>query len=212
MRCFGMTILCLAWFCITSSAKADVTIEVVEPKEGKFLVTYDLKAKYPEDAYHKTLRDFKSSDRAPAVVAITEKNTGREIKHDIVPSMYDNKVIPGKYDITALYNLTPIPRGWIYSLEFKVFLYNKEDSFVDEEGRWVFQYRTIQKNAFFIFPENHAVVYSNLPVQVYEKKGRTVLHAKTEMLKEIEIDSDPFNQFYDKKTLVFKTKEFINSP
>lgn len=211
MRC-GMTIFCLAWFCITSSAKADVTIEVIEPKEGKFLVTYDLKAKYPADAYHKTLRDFKSYDRTPAVVSITEKNTGQEIKHDIVPSLNDDRIIPGKYDITALYNMTPIPRGWTYYLEFKVFLYNKEDSFVDEEGRWVFQYRTIQKNAFFIIPENHAVVYSNLPVQVYENKGRTVLHAKTEMLKEIEKEPGTFDQFSYKKTLIFKTKEFVNSP
>jgi len=111
-----------------------------------------------------------------------------------------------------LYNTTPLPRGWRYNLEFKVFLYNKEDSFADEKGRWVFQYKTSQKNAFFILPDNHTVVYSNFPVLVNEKKGRIVLHVKLETPKESEKSLDTFNQFSYKNTLIFKTKEFVNSP
>lgn len=210
MRFFLKTIICLAWFCVASSAKADVIIEVIEPKEGKFLVTYDLQAKYPDDAYSKTLSGFKSHDKAPEVVSIVDKNTDEKFGHDIMPSMNANRFVKGEYDIMAKYK--PIPRGRHYYLEFKVFLYNKGDSFVDEEGRWVFQYKTSQKNAFFILPKNHAVVYSNLPVLVYEKKGRTVLHVKMKMLKELEKTEDTYRQFSETNTLIFKTKEFVNSP
>ena len=212
MRCVLKTIICLAWLCAASSVKADVTIEVIEPEKGKFLVTYDLQAKYPDDRYHKTLKDFKSYDRAPAVISIREKNTGQEFKHDVMPSMKDDRIVKGMYDIAALYNTIPLPRGWNYNLEFKVFLYNKEDSFADEKGRWVFQYKTSQKNAFFVLPENHTVVYSNFPVLINEKKGRTVLHVKFETPNELKKAPDAFNQFSYKNTLIFKTKEFVNSP
>ena len=210
MRSFLITTICLAWFCIASPVKADVTIEVIDPQEGTFLVTYDLQAKYPGDAYNKTLHGFKSYDKAPGVVSIIDKNTDQKFEHDIMPSINANTLVKGEYDIMAKYN--PIPRGRHYYLEFKVLLYNKEDSFVDEEGRWVFRYKTLQHNAFFILPKNHAVVYSNLPVLVYEKKGRNILQVKIKMFKELEKAPDTFSPFSEKTTLIFKTREFTNSP
>ena len=181
---------------VASTAQANVTIEVLDPAEGKFLVTYEVTA----TKAHSTELSFPrgglpSRDKHLEVVSVTEKNTDQEFEHDILPYKGETgAVVEGRYVIKAKFT-DPIPEGGKHVLEYKMILYNKARCFVDRDGRWMFKYDT-SCDAFFVLPEGQAIVYANHPVLVYQKAGRTVLQQK----------ADPRKRGQDTvRKLIFKT-------
>mgnify|MGYP006300983337 FL=1 len=180
-------------------AEAKVTIEVLNPNEGKYQVTYELKVtKAHSTEYNFPRNGFLSRDRKIKVVSVKEKNTDQELKYEVVPAKDKNgETVDGRYVVKTKF-VNPIPEGGNYILVYKVILYNKDDCYIDSDGRWLFQYST-GHDAFFILPEGHAVVYANYPVLVYEKASRTVLQQKP-------MTDD--NDDYSYRKLIFKTREF----
>ena len=184
---------------VASVAEAKVTIEVLDPAEGKYLVTYELTATQAHSTeYSFPSNGMPSKDKPLEVVAVTEKNTDQQFEHQVLPYKDKNGTVEdGRYVVKAKF-INPIPEGGNYILEYKVILYNKADCYIDTDGRWLFEYVT-GHDAFFILPAGQAVVYANYPVLVYEKAGRTVLQQKAQPGKEGEAAI---------RKLIFKTHAF----
>ena len=188
----------LGFVLLAGRAEAKVIIEVLDPAEWKYLVTYELKASKAHSTEHlfPSGLGLKSKSKILEVVSITEKNTDQEFEYEIIPGKdKDGAPVEGRYKVKAIF-INPIPQGGHYILEYRVILYNEEDCFIDKDGRWLFQYETTH-DAFFVLPKGHAVVYSNFPVLIYEKRGRTVLQNK------VQIDSKSKKKL--KRKLIFKT-------
>ena len=77
----------------------------------------------------------------------------------------------------------PVPKGGNYKLDVTI---EAETEWIskDSKGKHVFTYKTGHV-AFFVLPKGHAVVYSNYPVLVYERRGNTVLQVKESGTKEL---------------------------
>ncbi len=188
----------LGFALLAGRAEAKVTIEVLDPAEWKYLVTYELKATeaHSTEYLFPSVPGFKSKSKVLEVLSITEKNTDQEFEYEIIPSKdKDGAPIEGFFQVKAIF-INPIPQGGHYILEYKVILYNEEDCFIDKDGRWRFQYETAH-DAFFVLPKGHAVVYSNFPVLIYEKRGRTVLQNK--------VQTDSKSKKKVRRKLIFKT-------
>lgn len=176
MRALAFNIICLALFLTTSVARANVTIEVLEPKEGKFLVTYEIYSDTPRST-GQTISGLVSTERPPEILSVMEQGAKKKLAYEILPMREKGGVFEGKYRVRAKY-ATPIPQGQHYILEYRIILYNMENCYVDPEGRWVFQYETTHSEILFILPKGHAIVNSNFPALIYEKGDRVVVQAK----------------------------------
>lgn len=195
---FATFVLGVLFAIIANTAHAKVTIEVLNPEEGKYLVTYLLTAsKAHSTEYTFPSNGLISQDKKVEVVSITEKNTDQEFEYEVLPAEKDGAVVEGRYKVKAKF-INPVPEGGNYIIEYKVILFNKSECYIDKDGRWLFRYAT-GHDAFFILPKEHAVVYANFPVLVYEKKGRTVLQAKAKK-------DNKGNTVL--RTLIFKTMSF----
>ena len=161
-----------------ADARGAVTIEVLNAAAGKYIVTYDVnvtKAESTEYVFpnHGLISDDKKID----VVSVRETNANQKLEHEILPGIdSEKKPVPGRYRVKAKF-INPLPEKSVYTLEYKVILYNKNDCYVDEDGRWVFRYST-GHDAFFVLPKNHVVVFADFPVVIFEQQGRTVLVQK----------------------------------
>ena len=211
MRLSILNITCLLLLLIGSVSRADVTIEVLEAKEGKFLVTYEIYSDTPRST-GQTISGLSSIEEPPEVLSVTEKNSKKKLQYDVLPMRDKSGVFKGQYRIRAKYD-NPIPQGEHYILEYRIILYNKENCYEDQEGRWVFRYETSHSQVFFTLPKEHAIVNSNFPALIYEEEGRTIVQAKiySEVPRYITKGGKliPNKAYKDtKRTLVYKTRAF----
>lgn len=171
---------------LTQLAFADVTIRVTDLESKTMRVTYtwiadkagSIKGIYPGGAGY----GFASSPIR--VVSVTEKNTEQDLDYQVVPAPQG-----GGQSVRVIYP-NPVPKGGNFRLQITVEAKTNDIS-RDSEGRYQFKYET-GHIAFFVLPEGHAIVYSNYPVLVYERKGRTVVQVKES----------------GRKDLIFKTRAF----
>lgn len=169
---------------IVSSAYADVTIQIPNLGNKMMRVTY-LFVETQSGSKEMTTAALPFAKSPMKIVDAIEKNTDQELRAEVVPS----KENPNLQAIRVIFP-NPIPQGGNYKVELTVEAQTENIS-VDPEGRYVFTYSTGHE-AFFVLPKGHAVVYSNYPVLVYERKGNTVLQVKEGGTKE----------------LIFKTRAF----
>jgi hypothetical protein len=211
MRALVLNIICLALLLIASVSRANVTIEVLEPQKGKFLVTYEIYSEKPNSS-GQTISGLSSIENPPEVLSVIEKNSKQQLDYDVFPIRDTSGVFRGRYKVKANYK-TPIPAGQYYIIEYRIILYNKKNCFVDQDENWVFQYETTHSQIFFILPKDHAIIYSNFSALIYEEDERTVVQAKicssvpryiTKRGKVV------LNEEYrdTKRTMIYKTRSF----
>ncbi len=168
--CFALTVLFIA----TTGVYADVTIRVTDTNKRIMRVTYlwtDSKAGATKFEAGPLL--FASTPIK--VISVIEKNTEQDLEAKIFQK-------DGKQWLLVEYP-NPVPKGGNYKLDVTI---EAETEWIskDSKGKHVFTYKTGHV-AFFVLPKGHAVVYSNYPVLVYERRGNTVLQVKESGTKEL---------------------------
>jgi hypothetical protein len=179
-----ISLMIVLFLTVLSSAHADVTIQIPDLGNKMMRVTY-LFVQTESGSKEMTTAALLFAKSPMKIIDAIEKNTDQELRSEVVPS----KENPNLQAIRVIFP-NPIPQGGNYKVEVTVEA-RTENISVDSEGRYVFTYSTGHE-AFFVLPKGHAVVYSNYPVLVYERKGNTVLQVKEGGTKE----------------LIFKTRAF----
>ncbi|HHG74893.1 MAG TPA: hypothetical protein ENK22_07585 [Persephonella sp.] len=188
----------LALYCLILTFKTSVatTIEILDLKTNLLRITETFYFSEPDKLKARFCSvSFSMLEDPVKVVSIIEKNTEQELDYDLIPKAGRN----GKYWTcdklrSLMLNIefpNPVPHGGYYSVEV-VLEGNSTNKYIyiDKKGRYVFKIPA-RGEIFFILPPNHTIVFSNYPVLIYEKKGRTVLHI--ENIKKTQ-------------TLIFKTR------
>ncbi|MBM9518740.1 hypothetical protein JWG39_02765 [Desulforhopalus vacuolatus] len=164
-----VTLICLI---ITRSAFADLTIEIIDTEKKVMRVSYSITDNlagkrfltYPSDGFDYATSSLKN-------ISVIEKNTEQELDFVVVKAPKAQN-----YEALKIEYPNPIPKGGNYKLQISVEATTNGIS-IDSKGRHVFKYSTVHPT-FFILPKGHAIVYSNFPVLVYEKQGKTVVQVK----------------------------------
>jgi hypothetical protein len=191
----ALGLMCFLAVLGSASARADVTLEVMNAEKGVFRVTYEVT---DETANAESFilpsaldtRDQRMGSRywgtftQMKIEKITERNTGQDLIGEIVETRADGQI---HRQIRVRY-VNPIPRGGHYKLSITFIAASPELCYRDNDGRVVLKYAT-SHDTFVILPLNHAPIYSSVPVLIYEKNRRTVLQAKD--LKEREKGASP---------------------
>jgi hypothetical protein len=171
---------------MTNHVFADVTIRVTDLPNRIMRVTYLWIYNKAGDTQFTTggLNFAKSPLK---IVNVIEKNTEQKLHAEVVAA----EKVPNSQAVRITFP-NPVPKGGNYKIEVTV---EAETDGIrrDANGRYAFTYETAH-TAFFVLPKGHAIVYSNYPVLVYERKGNTVLQVKES----------------GKKKLIFKTRAFIS--
>ncbi|WP_282016683.1 hypothetical protein [Marinifilum flexuosum] len=164
---------------------ADVTIRIIDATKKIMRVTYTYT---DSDAGANTLvfptDGFPFANSPLKVISVIEKNTEQDLEYQVVERRNGQSV--------KVYYTSPIPNGGNYTIEITAEAKTDNIS-VDSQGRFVFTYETGSK-AFFVLPQGHAVVYSNYPVLIYERKGSTVCHVRESGRKKLMFKTRAFNQ------------------
>ena len=171
---------------IPNVTEADVTIRIVDLQSKIMRVTYTWIADVAGETYgiFPGGNGYEFASGPIKVISVIEKNTEQELDYEVVTAPKG-----GGQSIKVIYP-NPVPKGGNFKIEVTVEAKTNDIS-RDSKGRYVFTYRTAHV-AFFVLPEGHAIVYSNYPVLVYERKGRTVVQVKETGMKK----------------LIFKTRAF----
>ncbi|BBO86148.1 hypothetical protein DSCO28_67140 [Desulfosarcina ovata subsp. sediminis] len=171
---------------LTNHALADVTIRVTNLPNRIMRVTYLWIYDKAGDTQF-TTAGLLFAKSPLKIVNVIEKNTEQELHAEVVSA--DKQ--PNAQAVRVTFP-NPVPKGGNYKIEITV---EAETDGIsrDANGRYSFTYET-GHIAFFVLPKGHAVVYSNYPVLVYERKGNTVLQVKES----------------GKKKLIFKTRAFVS--
>ena len=174
---------------VSSFASADVTIEVTDLEKKIMRVSYSITDNSAGNRSWTWPDNGLTYANSPLQnVSVIEKNTEQELDFTVVNAPRSNT-----HQALKIEYPNPIPKGGNYKLEVTAEA-TTEGITVDAKGRYVFRYST-GHIAFFVLPKGHAIVYSNYPILVYEKKGRTVVQVK-----------DPGT-----KDLLFKTRAFTTN-
>jgi len=183
-------IILFFYFFISFSASADVTLDIIDlhGKITRITNTINYNKEGIESAIFPS-KGYKSFNKSLKVISAFEMNTEQEIDTKIIE--YNDK----NYKSIELSFPNPIPKGGNYKIKLSVEGVTKNIT-QDKDGRYVFKYST-SGEVFFVLPEGHAIVYSNYPVLVYEKKKRTVVQIKGKNNKNIIIKSRAFSNIQD---------------
>lgn len=183
----------------TPSALARVTIEVLDPVAGKFRVTYEVPYTRPGSTESVFPPDGFQSERKLEVESVRERSTDQTLEFEVVDHEGARGPVANTYQVKARFR-NPIAEGGMYLIEYRLILYRKTDCRLDKNGRWTIRYTTA-RDALFVVPRHHRVVYCNHPVLIYEKKESTVLEQKPDPERLI----DPETRQLRERVLIFKT-------
>lgn len=164
---------------------ADVTIEITNLNQKIMRITYVLE-ETTERADDTTLpsNGFEFASGSIKVISVMELNTDQKLKYEIVK-------INNKQSV-KIYYPDPLPKGGNYKIECIV---EAKSGNIKKtaDGLYEFTYTT-GHDAYFILPGGHSVVYTNLPILLYDKDGRIVVLVKAD-------------EFFPHK-IVLKTKSY----
>lgn len=159
-------IICALCFAAMNISFADVTVEVTNLSRSMMRVTYVLEETL-ENAKDTTLpsNGFDFATGAIKVISVKELNTGQSLKYEIIKR--------NNLEAVKIYYPNPLPKGGNYKVECIV---EAESDYIKKtaDGLYEFTYTT-GHDAYFILPKDHAVVYSNLPIILYDKDGQIVV-------------------------------------
>ena len=158
--------LCLS---VLNISFADVTIEIMNLSQKTMRVTYILEETL-ENSKDTTLpsNGFEFASGSIKVISVRELNTEQPLKYEIVKK--------NNLEAVKIYYPNPLPKGGNYRIECIV---EAQSAFINKtaDGLYEFSYFT-GNDAYFILPKDHAVVYSNLPIILYDKNGQIVVLVK----------------------------------
>lgn len=161
------------------SASAAVTLDILSPKKGKFLVTYDVTVAKGEHATFFTFpsNGLLSRDQIPEILSVTGKNTAQHFDYEVLPLTNSaGATVEGRYVVEVALP-EPVSNGEKYDLEYKIILYNQADCLVDKNGCWTMTYETAH-DVTFVIPKGQSAVLSSDPVSIEQENGRLVLRQK----------------------------------
>ncbi len=186
MKCIRMVPVLLLLFAV--SAQSKVTYEVNDVASRQVELTYDVEDGlagnqvflFPSGGF---IHDDTQGDLE--VISVFDMNTQEELDYEIKRVKENNNP-----QLRITYT-KPVPKTTTKQLRIRVRL-NAPAAEVGEDkmGRVFFAYET--SHLFeFIMPDNHYLVYSNVPIIVFERESQIVLRNDNTKLRNIVIKTRP---------------------
>ncbi|MDP8244015.1 MAG: hypothetical protein P9L94_08045 [Candidatus Hinthialibacter antarcticus] len=186
MNCMRLIPIIALLFAIT--AQANVTYEVVDVASRAVELTYDVEDAltgnqvflFPSGGF---IHDDTQGDLE--VLSVFDMSTQEELNYEIKRVQVNNNP-----QLRIMYT-KPVPRNSKKQLRIRVRL-NAPSAEIGEDnaGRTFFAYET--SHTFeFIMPDNHYLVYSNVPVIVFERESQIVLRNDNTKMRNIVIKTRP---------------------
>jgi hypothetical protein len=159
-----------AIFTVASLTQAKVTVDILDPAEGKYLVTYEVSLPDANSIFPSN--GSPSKDQPLEVRSLIRKDSGVPVEYEILQFKdRSNKPVEGRYTIQSKHAK---PKKTWSTFEYQLVLCNKSDCYIDSEGRLILLYETAQ-DATFVVPEGRTMLSANYPVVVIEQDGKTLL-------------------------------------
>lgn len=186
MNCMRLIPIVALLFAVTTQAK--VTYEVLDVATRSIELTYDVEDGlpgnqvflFPSGGY---IHDDTQGDIE--VLSVFDLSTQEELNYEIKRVQANNNP-----QLRVTYT-KPVPKNNKKQLRIRVRL-NAPAAEIGEDsaGRTFFAYET--SHTFeFIMPENHYLVYSNVPVIVFERESQIVLRNDNTQMRNIVIKTRP---------------------
>ncbi|MBN1648427.1 MAG: hypothetical protein JW874_10360 [Spirochaetales bacterium] len=170
---------------VAFSSFADVTVEMVDQTRNIMRAVYTFE-ETNEGAVNETFPNngFTFNTGDIRVISVKELNTGKNLDYEIIKK-------GGKQSVKINY-ADPLPKGANYRIECIIEATTGNFKKVSA-GIYELSFFT-GYDAYFVLPKDHALIYSNLPVLLYEKDGRIMVLVKAD-------------EFFPHK-IVLKTKDY----
>lgn len=147
---------------------ASVTITVDDLSSGIMRVTYVYtmnNSGQTSDVYGAS-DGFSFASGPISVISVIDSKADIELEYELIEAENGGEAL-------KVYYMNPGSREKTHEIKITMEA-STDDIYKDDEDRWVVKYVTAHI-AFFIIPEDHAIVYCNFPILIYEKSGRTVV-------------------------------------